>query len=99
MAMIHSNGGQGIARATRWRMRKVGKIELVPPAGFAYGPSGICGHRIRSPLGHFGVRQALSESEEDRTLRAAPTNPVLMPVGHVTTGLYERDCETSNRSY
>jgi len=34
-----------------------------------------------SPLGDVGVRQALPESEEVRTLRAAPTNPVLMPAG------------------
>ena len=27
------------------------------------------------------------------------TNPVLMPAGHLTTGLYERARETSNRSY
>ena len=26
-------------------------------------------------------------------------NPVLMPAGQVSTGLYERDRETSNRSY
>ena len=54
---------------------------------------------VRSPLGHFGVRQTTSESEEVRTLRAAQTNPVLMPAGQLTTGLYKRDCETSNRSY
>ena len=61
-------------------------VNLAPPAGFAYGPSGTRNRRMRSPLGHFGVCQTTSESEEGRTLRAAPNNPVLMPAGHLTAG-------------
>ena len=33
------------------------------------------------------VRTANGQSDEGRTLRAAPINPVLLPAGHLTTGL------------
>ena len=56
--------------------------EMAPPAGFE--PATI---RLEVRSGHFGVCQTTSESEEGRTLRAAQTNPVLMPAGQLTTGL------------
>jgi hypothetical protein len=46
-----------------------------------------------------GVHQTTTESEEGRTVPAAPTNPVLMPAGHLASGLCERDRGPSNRSY